>query len=277
MSSTHRVHLPVGEFIKEATRIVDEAQRKGIVLRIIGAVAVYIHSMHTPQALELYKRIGRLREEGVIFTDLDLVAYSKQRSKVMEFFEKHLGFKYDIIMRALFTHRRLIYQHPQNLYHVDVFFDKLEFSHDVVFGSEPGKGRLELDYPVISLADLLLEKLQIHQINIKDLVDLTILLYSHDICSSSRECIDGKYIAKILSDDWGFWYDATQNLEKLKKFLEQCLNEGKIDSSVKETVVERVDKLLKIIEEEPKTSKWLKRAKIGTSKPWYREVEEVVR
>lgn len=277
MGTPHYVHLPAEDFINEAVRIVEEAQKRGIVLRILGAVAVYIHSTHSPQALELYRRVGRFREQGVLFTDLDLIAYSKQRAKVMEFFEKYLGFKYDILTRALFTYKRLIYQHPQNLYHVDIFFDKLEFSHDVIFGSEPGKGRLELDYPVISLADLLLEKLQIHQINVKDLVDMMVLLYGHDVCSGSRECVDGKYVAKILADDWGFWYDATQNLEKIKKFAEQCLTEGKIDNNIKEAVTEKVDKLLKIIEEEPKTSKWLKRAKIGTSKPWYREVEEVVR
>jgi len=277
VGTQHYVRLPVEEFINEAVRIVEEAQRRGVVLRIIGAVAVYIHSMHSPRALELFRRVGRFRDQEALFTDLDLVAYSKQRAKVMEFFEKYLGFKYDIIMRALFSHRRLIYQHPQDLYHVDVFFDKLEFSHDVVFGSEPGKGRLELDYPVISLADLLLEKLQIHRINVKDLVDVAVLLYSHDVCSGSRECVDGKYVAKVLSDDWGFWYDATQNLEKLRKFLEQCLAEGRIDSEVRDVVNERVSKLLKLIEEEPKTSRWLKRAKIGTSKPWYREVEEVVR
>ena len=274
-----RVQLPVEEFIKEATRIVEEAQKRNIVLRIIGAVATYIHSQHSPQALEIYSKIGRFGDKSTVFTDLDLVAYSKQRHKVMEFFEKALGFKYNPTFRALFAHKRLIYYHPKDLYHVDVFFDKLEFSHDVYFGSEPGKGRLELDYPTVSLADLLLEKLQIHQINVKDLVDMTILLYAHDICADTvnRECIDAKYIAKILADDWGFWYDATQNLEKLKKFLETSTSEGKLDISVKSTVEERVNKLLKIINEEPKTDKWIKRAKIGTSKPWYREVEEVVR
>jgi hypothetical protein len=182
----------VEEFISEAVRIVEEAQRRGVVLRIIGAVAVYIHSMHSPRALELFRRVGRFRDQEALFTDLDLVAYSKQRAEVVEFFEKYLGFKYDIIMRALFSHKRLIYQHPQNLYYVDVFFDKLEFDHDVVFGSEPGKGRLGLDYPMVSLADLLLEKLQIHRINVKDLVDVVVvLLYSHDVCSGSRECVTG--------------------------------------------------------------------------------------
>jgi hypothetical protein len=38
-----------------------------------------------------------------------------------------------------------------------------------------------------------------------------------------------------------------------------------------------VDLLLKIIEEEPKSKNWMKRAKEGTSKKWWRDVEEIVR
>jgi hypothetical protein len=280
MSTTpHRVHLPPEEFIKEAVAIVEEAQRRGVVLRILGAVAIYIHSLHAPRAIEIYNRLGRFGDQGPLFTDLDLVAYSKQRSKVIELFEKVLGFKGDMMINALFGHKRLIYYHPKNLYHVDIFFDKLEFSHDVYFGDKPGKGRLELDYPTITLADLLLEKLQIHEINFKDLVDIVVLLHGHDLCKEvvHKECIDAKYIAKVLADDWGFWYDATQNLGKVKDLLEKLASSSKLGEEVKLAVAEKVDGLLKIIDEEPKTKNWIKRAKIGTSKPWYRQVEEVIR
>jgi hypothetical protein len=37
-----------------------------------------------------------------------------------------------------------------------------------------------------------------------------------------------------------------------------------------------MDKLLNVITNCPKTRKWEKRAKAGTNKPWYRDVEEVV-
>jgi hypothetical protein len=50
----------------------------------------------------------------------------------------------------------------------------------------------------------------------------------------------------------------------------------KITEEAKNIVAERVSKLLKTINETPKTKNWEKRAKIGTSKPWYREVEEVL-
>jgi len=276
------IFQPVGmkpsEFINEVLGLVEKASKKGIVVRILGAVAVYIHSSHDPEALAIYDRTGRISGEKTLFTDLDLAAYSKQRKEIFDFFEKDMGFNYDPVMKAIYGHKRLIYFHPANLYHVDVFFDKLEFNHDVEWGSKPGKGRLELDYPTISLADIVLEKTQITRINRKDLVDLAVLFKAHDVCrEESRECINGDYIASILADDWGFWYDATNNLVKLKELVNQLVSEGKISGECGKIIAERVDKLLAIINEKPKTKKWINRSKIGTSKPWYREVEEIVR
>ena len=42
-------------------------------------------------------------------------------------------------------------------------------------------------------------------------------------------------------------------------------------------ITQRIDKLRKIINDTAKTKNWEKLAKAGTSKPWYRETEEVVR
>ncbi len=273
----HFVVMPPEEFIKEAVDIVTRAQKRNTIIRILGGCAIYIHSQHIPEAMQLYDKIKRFGEGKPIFTDLDLIAYSKQRKEVMDYFEKELKFKFDPSMR-IYMIKRLIYFHPKGYYDVDVFFDKLEYSHDVVFGSKPGKGRLELDFPTISLADLVLEKLQIHQINLKDLIDLIVLFFGHEVGSTAKkEVIDGSYVAKILADDWGFWYDATSNLKKVKKAAKNFKEEGKLTEEEYSTVIKRVDKLMKMIEAEPKTRKWRKRAKAGTSKPWYREVEEVVR
>ncbi|MEM2320732.1 MAG: hypothetical protein QXS79_02465 [Candidatus Bathyarchaeia archaeon] len=101
---------------------------------------------------------------------------------------------------------------------------------------------------------------------------------AHDVSTSQgREIIDGRYIANVLADDWGFWYDATCNLNTVKSFVNKFYSEGKLTSEEQNIIMNRIDKLLKIIEEEPKAKNWLKRARIGTSKPWYREVEEIVR
>ncbi|MEM3640889.1 MAG: hypothetical protein QXH37_03060 [Candidatus Bathyarchaeia archaeon] len=272
------VPLPEEQFAEESVNIIDKAASQNIVLRIMGALAVYLHSRHDGNAINLYKRIKRFGEDKPIFTDLDLMAYGKQRKHVIQLFEKTFHFKPNLIINALFGSNRLIYHHPIGYYKVDVFFDKLEFSHDVCFGKAPGEGRLELDYPTITLADLVLEKIQIHQINLKDIVDLVVLFISHDVDAfQGKEVINGNYIADILAEDWGFWYDATSNLHSVKSFSNKFYLEKKLTSEEQNLVISRVDKLLKIIDEKPKTKNWLNRAKIGASKAWYREVEEMVR
>ncbi|ADV64859.1 hypothetical protein [Desulfurococcus mucosus] len=276
----HFVGLPAEGFAEEAVGIVEKARERGVVLRIMGALGIYIHCRDKPESLRLYDALGRFKDKGLVFTDLDLAAYGKQRGAVMDLFEKELGFKYDPYVKALFAGKRLIYHHPGGLYHVDVFFDKLEFSHDVYLGDKPGKGVLELDYPTLPLAYLVLEKLQIHRINWKDLVDLAVIFHAHRLCGEGggkADCIDEEAVATPLADDWGFWYDAVVNIGKVKDILAEAVKQGKIQEADATLITGRLDRLLATIEAKPKTKNWVKRSKVGTSKPWYREVEELER
>ena len=270
------VYLSEDEFVAESIILVDEAKKLGITLRILGALAVYISLKNKPEVLSVFRGLGRLGNNELLFTDLDLAAYGDQRGEITRLF-KELGFEPDRVINTLFGHKRHVYYHPQSKYHVDVFFNKLEFSHDVVFGDKLGKGRLELDYPTITLADIILEKLQIHQINLKDIIDLIVMFIGHDIGENDKKgIINGRHIARVLADDWGFWYDAMTNSDKVKVCMNKYFVEGKLDKYTQSIAVSGIDKLSKMIEEEPKTKKWLKRAKVGDKKPWYREVEELM-
>jgi hypothetical protein len=264
------------EFVKEAIGIVEKAQSRGVCLRILGALAAYIQAGEAGQG-DLVKKLGRFGEGKPLFTDLDLMAYGKQRAAVDKIFHE-LSFEPDRLVNGMFGHKRLIYYHPQQKYHVDVFINRLEFSHDVEFGEKPGEGRLELDYPTISPADIVLEKLQIHEINRKDLIDLIVLFLIHDVQPKfEKNNIDGTYIGETLASEWGFWYDATTNLEKVKAELAALEKEGKLSRSQSELVALRLQKLLEFVNNTPKERSWEKRAKTGTKKSWYREVEEVQR
>ncbi|MCC6029417.1 MAG: hypothetical protein LM591_04695 [Candidatus Korarchaeum sp.] len=272
----HFVEINPEEFVRECKAIIDKLEERGVIARILGAMAVYIHTERDARAREIHStRFGA----GVpMFTDLDLMAYKKQAKKLKEVFERELGFLPDRMVNLLFSDRRLIYYHPEGKFHVDVFFNKLEFCHDVYFGEEPGKGRLELSKYAITPTDLVLEKLQIHEINPKDLVDLIVLFLTHELAEEEGEGkINARYIAKVLADDWGFWYDSVENLKKVKAYASQMVREGRLKEEEKEKVIKQVDLLLKIIEEEPKSKNWMKRAKEGTSKKWWRDVEEIVR
>ena len=243
-------------FIDEAKRIIDSANEKKIVLRVLGAIAFRLHCPKFRHILENIRHI----------TDIDLVAYGKQMNQVEKYF---IDLGYELrppSFAALAARRRIFYDRDRGIV-VDVFFDKLEMCHVIDF-----KGRLEVDYPTIPLAEMLLEKLQIVQITEKDVKDVIILLREHEIGERDDETINAKYIAKIFAKDWGFYYTATTNLKKIKQLL------GPFDALTdedKKDVESKIDKLLDIIEKEPKSLGWKMRAKIGTKKIWYRKVEEI--
>ena len=236
-----------------------EDQDRGVVEMNVTLCATCL--THILQRMEGNWRNKDGKEGGGMFTDLELIAYKKQRKAVKNFFENDLGYLPDRYVNVMFGSKRNIFYHPKGYFYVDVFFSKLEFSHDVYFGEEPGKGRLELEYPTITLADVVLEKLQIHEINRKDLIDLTVLFLGHELSEEDkRGFINAKYIARVLADDWGFWYDAVNNLNKVKLFVKKATEEGKIKKDESETIIARIDRLLEYIDKEPKTKNWVKRS-----------------
>jgi hypothetical protein len=267
------VRLSDEELISEALKIVNAAEKKGIILRILGALAIRIH---TKGLEELHKRLRRLGDANSSFTDIDLIGYSSQRADIRQLMEKDLSFKISRQFLLLYGRDRLIYYHPQDLYYVDIFFDQLYFSHTLHFGKK-GKGRLELDNPTITVTDLLLEKLQIHQINEKDIKDIIVLLRGHDFGNNDMDTINLQYMSTILGDDWGFWMDAVENLKKTIKYAEKYFLQSLITKEDLDDVVGKCSRLLDFLERCPKTKNWEKRARIGVKEKYWRDVEELYR
>jgi hypothetical protein len=256
--------------LDDARRIVEEASQRGIHLKLLGAIAIRLNAS---KYADLFLRLNRLSSENK-FTDIDLAAYGKQRIQVRRLLQE-LGFEVNQQSLLMHGNSRMIFEHAQKGYSLDVFFDKLQFSHDVEFGRHPGKGRLSLNPPTLPPADLVLEKLQIHEINEKDLKDLVLLFAANAIGRSEAEnVINGEHIASILSGDWEFWYEAKLNLEKLLKFLGSYVNQKVIEADVETIVRNRVEELTRFIDEEPKSKDWQKRSKAGPEKKWWRDVEE---
>ena len=273
------VSLGDEEFLREARKIVDAANAEGTALRMLGSLAIYAHSLHFPEGISLFHRVGRVREGAPLFTDLDLMGYASQARSISTVVEG-LGFRPDRMINGFFGDRRLVYYEGADRFHLDIFLDKLEFSHDILFGKKPGNGRLELDYPTISLTDLVLEKLQIHRIGRKDLVDLLVLFLGHEVkpgANGDHEVVDADHVTQLLADDWGFWYESIQNLAKARQLLANFVAEGRISADLSGRIVKRIEALESALQTVPKGRHWEKRAKVGTAKPWYREVEEIVR
>ena len=103
---------------------------------------------------------------------------------------------------------------------------------------------------------------------------LTLLLFDHDLENDDDEHINVAYISRLLSGDWGFYYTVKTNLGKVREFVPQC---AFLNDTEREIIDSRIERLMKAIEECPKTGRWTLRSRIGTRRQWYKEVEEKVR
>jgi|tagenome__1003787_1003787.scaffolds.fasta_scaffold20986274_8 hypothetical protein len=243
-------------FVAEALRLVEEAEAEGIRLRILGSLA---YRIHCPENLALFDAMERA------LTDIDFAADRRQVKEVRAFIAER-GYVEDERMTVSTEGSRYYFEHPETGLGVDVFFDELYFCHRI-----PLRERLGLDSPTISTCDLLLEKMQIVELNLKDVKDTLVLLLEHPVAGEGAgpEEIDADYVAGLLSDDWGFYHTVTLNLDKVQRFLPDF---DAIAPEQGEVITTRIGRLRQRIEAMDKSRKWRMRAKIGPRKKWYQDV-----
>jgi hypothetical protein len=249
--------LEKAEFEAEAERLLTFARQKGVILRLLGAVAF---ARRCPNHAYLRERLGRH------YTDVDFAAYGREANAIRELLAD-AGYVEDPQVYVDSEGTRLVAEHPGIGMHLDVFLDKLDFCHTVLW-----KGRLEIDEDTIPLADLLLQKMQIVQINEKDLIDTIMLLLEYPLGDSDERTINIQRVAGICAKDWGWWRTLTMNLDKVRQMAEhyEQLTEDETDR-----LTAQVRAALERIEAEPKSMSWRLRAKIGDRKKWYRDVGEL--
>ncbi|NIQ37998.1 MAG: hypothetical protein GTN81_05345 [Proteobacteria bacterium] len=246
-------------FIEEAKACVRDAQERGIIIRIMGGIAIYLHCL---QYQKLWDSLGRIGKK--VFTDIDYVSYGKYRGKVLELFENR-GFTINKKMLYLYGKDRHIY-YGNRIPMAEVFYDKLEMNHTILYG-----GRLEVDSPTLPLAELLLQKLQMVGMHEKDIKDTVMLLRAHELGEDDNDRINQTSIGERLFRDWGFYHTATTNLEKIRNALSGYDVLGEEDRAV---VDGRLVQLLRYLEEGTKSVKWKLRAKIGTKMKWYNAIDD---
>ena len=251
------------DFPRVAVDIVEKAQAFGVTLRVLGATAF---RLHCPEYIDIHMAMERE------ITDIDFAAYSKEGKKIEEFFTRHhfnTDRKQAALTPGLFEGRH-IYENPVDGLHVDIFEDKLNMCHVVNFHN-----RLHVDLPTIPLAEMTLEKVQIIRMNEKDIKDMLMLFAAHPVGEHDDQTINGKYIADLLSKDWGFYHTTQMNLGKIREGLARY---GSFFSAPDvENITARIDRLSQMIEQAPKSLKWKTRAAVGTRMQWYNDVEEVER
>src|SRR5215203_6870065 len=242
------------DVVEEALRTIEQAERDGTTLRLLGGVAI------------------RLRAEDGLhpafereYADLDWIAPKGKSSEAQKFFDS-IGYTPHVRFNAIHGRERLLFFDEQNDRQVDVLIGTFRMSHQIPFGD-----RLALEPVTVPLAELLLTKLQIIELNEKDVRDAFALLHDHPVGEEDGDRVNGAHIARLCSSDWGLWRTFTANLEALEGHLQRY----ELGKEGEERIKERIKALVQRIEEEPKTFGWKMRAKIGDRKRWYELPEEV--
>jgi len=241
---------PLEDPIAEAVRIAEAAKKAGVRVKLLGGAGIHLHS---PSAT----RPPLKRKYG----DLDYAISKKDRKAVLALFPS-LGYEANERFNLMNGDTRLYFYDAGNSRQVDVFIDVFKMSHVIDL-----RGRLEHDGPCASPADLLLSKLQIYEVNRKDLIDVVALMLDHDV-GAGDDSIDADYIARVASQDWGMYRTLQLNIDKLIATVEEM----DVD---RDLVRSRITEVWSAIEAHPKALKWKVRAQVGDRLQWYELPEEV--
>lgn len=241
----------------EAGRLTSRIAATGQPIRLMGGLAFWLVAPSV-------RRSPYTRP----YADLDFAASGADRGAVAGFFES-AGYVPEKLFNALHGATRLNFRHPDDAWTVDVLFDQLDMSHRIDF-----RGRLAGPGPTLDLADLLLTKLQIWEINRKDLGDIVCLLADVPLARGggavNPAAIDLDRLTGLTRADWGLCHTVERNLGRA---VNQVIDEPPLDDS--QDCATAAVGILSVIAAAPKTTAWRLRARVGERVAWYQTPEEV--
>jgi hypothetical protein len=248
----------VSDLYLEMNRLIEAARRQDIQLRAFGGLAIFAHSQEN---MRFFRRDS---------PDVDFVVPREQRHKLESFFET-MGYSPDKQFNLLNGARRQIYHQENSDRRIDILVGDFEMCHKLPLDDH----RLRVDPVTIPLAELILSKAQIVQLNRKDALDILSLLLNNGLGRDGEGKIGLDRIASLCSHDWGLYKTVSINLERVENLL--GTDEFKLPAEERELILGRIGQIRDAIEEAPKSLAWQLRNKVGTHLRWYDEVEEVDR
>jgi Uncharacterised nucleotidyltransferase len=241
------------DIVAEGERLLDLARQAGIPLHLLGGVAVRLHAPEIPPALT--------RE----YKDLDF-AVPKKAGNATDKLLRDAGYEPHLTFNAMHARERALFFDDEHDRQVDVFIGSFRMCHQIPLGD-----RIDDGEPTVPLAELLLTKLQIIEVNEKDIRDTVLMLHGHAVDEHDNDAVNAARIAELCGADWGLWRTITANLERCREHV----NDYDLEQADRDRVSIRFDELLARIEQEPKSRGWRLRAKIGERRRWYELPEEV--
>lgn len=242
----------------EALRLIEVMQPKGITIRLLGGLAV---SLRCPSAS--HRALNR------VYVDLDFVARQKQ-GRALEALLQGEGYRAERRFNALHGDQRLLFFDDTHERQIDIFLGVFVMCHTLVLDQ-----RLEFHPLTLDPADLLLTKLQIVELNNKDMLDMLAMFLDFEPVASTTqpgEELDMSIITRLCAHDWGWYTTVNDNLERILQEAGKTLEEHEA-----QLVASRILKLQQQLEQAPKSAKWKMRNVVGRRVQWYDLPEEVRR
>ncbi|MHB8612051.1 MAG: nucleotidyltransferase family protein [Candidatus Dormibacteraceae bacterium] len=245
---------PLADVESEALHLVGAARANGFPVRILGGVAIAIIGREA-----IPERLRRA------YADIDLAIKGEDGGRVRSLLTV-LGYEADRAFNSLHGSRRLLFYDTVNGRRLDVFVSVFKMCHEFDLG-----GRLEIVPNTLSPSDLLLTKLQIVELNPKDLLDVMALLHICVVGHHPRaDTIDLPRVELVTGSDWGWYTTVADNLARVATSAGEILAEH--DAAL---VQSRAQAIRQAIERAPKSLGWKVRARVGRRLQWYELPEEV--
>ncbi len=245
---------PDANVTTEALRIGELAASRGVPLRVVGGVAVALHTNG-----EVHPALRRT------YRDIDLVTKRRGDREALKLLVDAGYVSNERFNSLVGVHNRLVAYDMLNQRQLDVFVGEFKMCHAIPLE------RLDVDSPTVPLAELLLTKLQIVRLNDKDVKDIAAILLEHPVGDGDDETINANRVAQLLASDWGLWRTSRGSIE----FVRTALDGLELSPVERDLIRERLDTLWERVEREPKPLKFRTRARVGDRTRWYEEPDEV--
>jgi hypothetical protein len=235
---------------EEGERVARAAAEAGLALALLGGVAIWVRCPSAREA-PLARTYG----------DADFVGRSGDRKAITAFLEGQ-GYEADRMFNALHGATRLNFHDPARDRPLDVLLDRFHMCHELDLRERFAPGDLTLPP-----ADLALTKLQVFELNTKDVLDLVALLCDHGL---GEDGIDVSRLLDVTRGDWGLEHTIRRTLASVR---EQAPGLG-LPADASSRVVTRIDELVAALDAAPKSQRWKMRARVGERLRWYELPEE---
>ncbi|MCW2888958.1 MAG: putative nucleotidyltransferase [Streptosporangiaceae bacterium] len=251
------VVIPLADIEREASRLTSALGERGLDVRLIGGLAVAGHR-HREIPAALRRTYG----------DIDLVINPRQ-GKGFKAAMVELGYTPNVRFNNMRGDKRMLFADQPNGRGLDVFVGGFQMCHGMDLSD-----RLDRHPVTLAPADLLLTKLQVVQINRKDLTDALTILLTHEVEPPDAPGVDDHVssdrLIAVTSGDWGWYTTFTDNLARIPDFAAELL-----DAAEAEVVTARAIEVREALAAAPKSLKWRARKTVGRRVPWYELPDEI--